>query len=242
LVSLVFAAWLFQTIVPASVEVRRMIVAIPALFMLAASVGPFVAERTDSGWKKGLARALFPCVCLATILISLPIAQKPSYGYIAAAKELVRLMPAGSAALVSSDSDGEGALISEVALLDPDPSRYIVRTSKFLTESDWGGKNFRMLAASQEEVGRMLADVPISFILLDLRAGVGNPDHNLLQDYLVSHSSEWHLVNRFGAGNVVPPGVALYSSVQGPRAMRHLVVSMKYMTGGDFVAGPPPTP
>ncbi len=242
MIALLAASWLFQVVVPTSTEFRRLVVLIPPVIVLAA-VGSAATARFIGGQRKGArwisaGSAIFCVACVAGIAGSFPVTQKPRYGYIPAARELVRLMPPASAALISSDAEGEGALIGEMALLEPDPSRYIVRASKFLAESDWLGNNYRLLASSPEECGRMLASVPVSFIVLDVRPGIGHADHSLLESYLASHSSEWREAGAFAEDPRRQTTVVIYASAAGVQTVRHLSIGMKYMMGRDLIATP----
>jgi hypothetical protein len=239
LTALCFATWLFHVLVPAGTEMRKVIIAVPAIFVLAGYGAQALALRLVSPSRVSVTMtAIFSCVCLVGIAGSLPVEQKPRYGYIQTARALAEVMPTGSAALISSDAYGEGALISEMALLEPDPKRYIIRSTKFLAASTWSGQNYRLLATSMDDCGRLLALVPVSFIVFDLRPAIDNPDHLILRAYLDSHASKWSLVRKFNPTGSTRPGVALYALSQGARRVENLVIDLQPTIGRDLRFNP----
>jgi hypothetical protein len=70
--------------------------------------------------------------------------------------------------LVSSDARGEGAFVSEVAILDDRrPSHTVDRSSKVLAQSDWLGRGYREAFVSDEELRSFLREEQYDGILVD---------------------------------------------------------------------------
>ncbi|NIP96904.1 MAG: hypothetical protein GWO24_27105, partial [Akkermansiaceae bacterium] len=61
--------------------------------------------------------------------------------------------------LVSADARGEGAFISEVAILDGNrPSHTVERSSKTLSKSDWLGRGYQEAFATDQQLLSFLVE------------------------------------------------------------------------------------
>jgi hypothetical protein len=71
--------------------------------------------------------------------------------------------------LISSDARGEGAFISEIAILDENrPSHTVDRSSKVLSESDWLGRGYRESFESDEALRSFVLEQQYDGLFLDL--------------------------------------------------------------------------
>ena len=111
----------FQTIVAVGAEPRRIVIAIPALFVLAA-----LFCQSLSRWGKHLPAIAFCLGIITAAWICFPFTPKPHIGMKEAAQRIYQALPDGAAVLVAGPV-AEGALVSEFAFLEPDPKRYVVR-------------------------------------------------------------------------------------------------------------------
>jgi hypothetical protein len=228
LFALVVCDLVFHIAVPAGTEIRKLLIAVPALFVLAGSGALCIAARLVPGRSRTAAAWIFTAGALVAAATSPPVVAKPSYGYPETARALLARMPAGSAALVSSQGDGEGALISEMALLSPTPERYIVRASKLLTSQGWNGENYLSLVKTPEECDRLLNSVPISFLVLDhISPGQSAEHHRILEALVRNRPAEWIPIGRFSCAGCAGPMVELYLSAHGALPIRHLVIDMR---------------
>jgi hypothetical protein len=75
---------------------------------------------------------------------------------------------AGRRILVVSDQLGEGAFVTDVAIRQPNPPAAIIRSSKFLADTDWADYQLRMLYPSSEAVVRALEDLHVDHLILDV--------------------------------------------------------------------------
>jgi len=88
------------------------------------------------------------------------VTPKYSFGFAQAATDILADPTlAHSAVLCSSDRDGEGLLISEMAMRERRNGHYILRASKMLAVSDWNGSGYRLRLNTSGEINQLLADM-----------------------------------------------------------------------------------
>jgi Dolichyl-phosphate-mannose-protein mannosyltransferase len=230
---LVLADWLFHVVVPAGVEDRKMILAVPALFVLAGVAAGRLTERFSLLSKAQFAGPiLFVCAVLCGVAtVNFPIRKKPAAGYIAIARDLHAWLSPDTATLVSGD---EGALISEFALIEPEPSKYIVRATKILSQDSWNGSGYESLIHTQEECRQKLSAVPISVVVLDLNPKLPQEHKQILKDLITTHPEEWIRVD--GLGSAGTQNLAVYRSAQGMQPVRNPTTEMHVRPGLSAIA------
>jgi hypothetical protein len=227
LAGLIGAAWLFHVIIPAGIESRMMIIALPPILILAAAGAGQLAWRIAPRRQRQAAGAIYACLALVTIAISLPVEAKPQFGFIPVAEALDSMMPPGSAALLVSDALGEGAIISEVALRRPSPSVYLLRGTKVLASQNWLGRDYRSLVHSGDECARLLASVPIDVLVVDRRRSADRqPFFDYVEAMLQSYATEWRLAKEFQTPGDSPHAVAIYCRRTGIESVRNLPRSL----------------
>jgi 4-amino-4-deoxy-L-arabinose transferase-like glycosyltransferase len=172
MLALILATWIFHSLVPAGVEDRKMIIAAPALVLFLIAGGLWLADRLPlrgrgATWRRGLV-AVGAGVLFATGTFAIP--HDPHYGYVEAA-QFIHSHPEfrGAAILSSSNSTGEGLLVSEVAMLDPHPDVTIVRATKALARMNWDGSSYQSLVFSPADVLAALSRERIQFVVIDGR-------------------------------------------------------------------------
>jgi hypothetical protein len=86
--------------------------------------------------------------------------------------------------LVSSDSSGEGAFLTAVALGERRPSSFVLRANKMLADQTWMGLQYRPLYSSAEDLSRALERWPVNAVVVDRSPRVREPHNQLLVDSL----------------------------------------------------------
>jgi hypothetical protein len=76
----------------------------------------------------------------------------------------------GTLILISSDSPGEGAFITERLLHDPNRAGVVLRASQMLAESDWMGTKNKPLFDSAEALRQHLKSLGVRYVVLDRSA------------------------------------------------------------------------
>jgi hypothetical protein len=161
--ALIPAAWIFHSIVPAGVESRKLIIAVPALVLFLFAGGQWLAQRML--WKPGLV-ALAAAAVFGVQQFRVP--SEIHYGYMEAAR-FIQARPElqRDKILVSSERDGEGMLVSELAMAEKRPGHTIVRGTKVLSRTDWGGHVFACFYNSPEAMLDFFHTAGIGLVVSD---------------------------------------------------------------------------
>ena len=123
--------------------------------------------------------------------------QRTGYKEIAEAIPSDPLLPA---ILVSSDAAGEGAIIAERLIGDPNRDGVVLRASKVLSNSDWMGRDQKLLVRSMPEVLGVLNADSVRFVVLDMYGFIDStvrPHQRLLEDAIRSEPSQFRMIGSF---------------------------------------------
>ena len=238
MLSLVALTYAFHTIAPNGIEARRLLMAYAGFLGLAgigaARVARFSFLRQFSAYRTEL-------VIAAAILLSAPwfvnVARKHIVGYREVAAEL-NAMPETRDSAILASTHAEGMLISELAAVAPQPSIYVVRSSKFLADSDWDRNDFTLRFADVSMLQRVFDAVPISRIIID-RFDKLPVEAEVLQikQLLKEHSEDWRLARTWPAVDSIsgePGEIKMYERVNlaNPH-LKSLSVDLRRMIGRD---------
>jgi len=181
--------FLFQTIVPASFEIRHLAIAFPCVVLLAFTAVPQLLGRAGRAGVIGAS--------LALLLLTVPWTMPDRYSELfrmAAPQIVSRLAIApNKAVLITSNGPGEGRLVACMAALDPRARLFCIRATKLIVDTDWGAVNYRLLATTKEEVLNKLDSVPVSYVVVHDMGRKGLRHHALLQEALASAPDRWRL-------------------------------------------------
>ena len=220
LFALLAGDWIFHSLVPAGVEDRKMIMAVPALIYFLFEGGLWLAEFLPlrdrfAVWKRPAVAALAAVVFFATVF-SIP--HDSHYGYTEAARFLVSDPALQSASvLVSSGSIGEGLLISEVAMRDPRPKALVLRATKELAHMDWTGAHYESVYHDTASLLQYFHQAQVKGIVIDTYKGPGLfPHEELVKRALQQSHGKFRLRAEFtGHSDSGEPGqVQVYELTQ----------------------------
>ena len=191
--TLFLAVMLFQCIAPVPVDQRYMLPVIaPILFFFAAGVSAAGSLIPVPG---GIAGWLLATSCVALFLTrTFSIPSRPPLGYSHAADLIRGVEPSGGVSLICSDSDGEGALVEEIALGDRRPDRFVLRGSKVLSENEWDVTVYRPFFSSPDALAAYLDSVPVDTVLVDRSEPMWKADRDLLLSVMWAAPDKWKLV------------------------------------------------
>lgn len=211
--ALVVAVVAFHAIVPASLDVRHMVQALPACAMLAV-VSVMLANlhlRTAAPrWR--WAPAAIGAVGLA--MTAWPIQAKTGAGYDAVVEQIVKAPDHADAVfLVSSDAIGEGMFIAETAMRERRPGHVIRRASKLLADQKWHGGGYQPKVEQSADLVALLRKERIRFVVVDytIPSPMRLSHHALLTETLHGNHRDF----RRRAGFAITRGY--------PRSLRHRV-------------------
>lgn len=198
MLALIAATWIFHSLVPAGVEDRKMVIAAPALVVFLLAGGFWLADRLPlSGRSLVWRRALVAVVgggLFAAETFAIP--HDPQYGYVQAACFIHSHSEFHDAVILSSsNSTGEGLLVSEVAMLEPGPNVTIMRATKALARMNWDGSSYESLVSSPGDVLKLLSRDGIQFVVIDGRPfDKAFPHNKLLLEAIDSNPSHFQLL------------------------------------------------
>lgn len=199
--ALVVSAIVFRSYVGAAYEARHLIALVPVLLMFLAAGVEWLGLNLPLA-RVAVRRRLLLVAAVAGILFVLEtftIPKKNTHGFAEVAQDLLaRNEFANSVFLVSSQGDGEGMFIAEVAMRERRPGHYILRGYKVLARSSWSGAYYRVLYGTPVEVVSYLESIPVGVLVMDLSAGrfpAGH--HRLLKEMLRTYPERWELIGSY---------------------------------------------
>ncbi|MBN1567567.1 MAG: glycosyltransferase family 39 protein [Acidobacteria bacterium] len=247
LAALPVSVLLFHFFIPCGFERRHLIVAIPALMILMAAGINVIVNKLNKIFPWLFAKTTIIVIILGiTVLSSIPNWQRKSWdGFGRAAQELLSLPQfANSIFLISSDPTGEGIFISEVAMREIRPGHIVLRGSKVLSQSKWGGANHRVLFDNPAQLMEFLDSQPVGLVLLDNSVPVEDqlPEHELLSSTIAGFSDKWERIFSFNVirNSAFSQGGIVVYRLRGheQRPIRPIVIDMEKMLGRKIVLSP----
>ncbi|MBV8864662.1 MAG: hypothetical protein JO210_04600, partial [Acidobacteriaceae bacterium] len=212
---LILADWIFHSVVPAGVEDRKLIIAVPAMIYFLFAGGIWLADHLPFGpgmmrWNRVMVAAV-AAFAFATVTFAIPRASH--FGYQEAAHFIVSDPSLRNATLlVSSGSIGEGLLISEIAMREPRPRDTILRATKQLAQVDWAGTHYESFYRTPAELLHYLRGAHLTGLVLDnYRCEYTFPHQGLLERTIQENPGEFQLLAAFpGRANGMPGEVKVY--------------------------------
>jgi hypothetical protein len=202
------SVWIFQTVVPASLQDRYLAPALPPLLILAAHALATILERlAPLRLRAPLAAGILG---LAFLLTSAELVRKQHSGVLEAVEQIfAHLVPGNPAVLISADLLEEGQAIMEIALRDTDrPNLFAVRGSRLL---GGGGYNARDYQPRFKTAAEVMAAIDAQAIPLVLARGDGSCDWEhvcQVQAAAAAYPERWQLLGRVDTADMSP--VLLY--------------------------------
>src|ERR1039457_20688 len=198
--ALILSVWLFHCAVPAAGPEPRYLIAVlpPMLMCAAAGIGvlarllPSRISLQHRTWGVGA------LACIVFLVTEFSIPQKSYHGFDEVAERLESPEFANSVILISSEADGEGMLITEMAMRERRPSHIILRATKMLSQSNWNGEHYRLLYATPQELMTFLQSVPVEVVVIhNERTYRSFPDQALLRRAIASFQNDWEHLGTF---------------------------------------------
>jgi hypothetical protein len=211
LLSLIMAVFAFQMIVPADIEERYLLPALPAVLLFAVD-GVVLAAR----WAVRMWRDNFPglrhsraepaaALIVAAILVATcgpmiaGIPAKPRTGMIEVARQILMSGPnANPLVLVAANPSDEGGLVAEMAMNDAARHFYVLRGSRILSKSDFMGRNYQPLFDSPADAVAYLDELGVTKLVLDSSPKSLEMEHDRqLQAAIAQDPGRWHLLGEY---------------------------------------------
>jgi hypothetical protein len=191
--------WLvFQVLFRDTIEARYFLPAVFPLMILFAEGLDVFARLTARLTNR--AAGLVPLGASLLCIVTMPASTPPHRTGYAAVAEAIPFAGASSVVLVSSDSVGEGALVSERLIRDPERRGFVLRASKMLASANWMGTIYEPLVTSVQDVRERIDAIPVHFIVIDMygfASDMDRPHHRLLDQAVRQTPAQFRLVGDF---------------------------------------------
>ena len=183
--ALMLGVWMFHSLVPAGIEDRKLVIAAPAMVLFTLGGIVWVVNQVPRQsvlfrWRWLLVGGL---TAISFFAGTFYIPKVQHYGFIEAAHFLTTRPEFKSATiLVSSESGGEGMLVSEVAMRQPQPADVIIRGTKSLASMEWNAVHYQSFYSTPSDIVHYLEDKKIQLVVMDsFTPQVHFPHHELLR-------------------------------------------------------------
>jgi hypothetical protein len=193
-ISFLLAALVFQVVIPAGMEDRKLYYLLPACLIIAANGTFALIVRWRPAISPGAAGALTALLLVGAAACNFHEITRYDRGFRDVARLLKQEIPGpGSVVLVSSNYFGEGLLVASVAEAHPRPAPYVIRASEFLADESWvAGGTYQLRTPTVEMVARELATLQPGFLVLHDAANRGPVPHHTLLTTLVNKSPDFY--------------------------------------------------
>ena len=201
--SLLLATLGFYLMIPSGFDSRYFLPAAPAICILSIRGAVALAARLrPSSTATPLSHRWHNAVAIAGGIFLLALVWRPVEKIYTGASETIATIMADSSAatpikvLVSSDSNGEGAVVAAAALQGRN-FLHTLRGSKALASSDWLGRGYEMKFTSVDETVDFLTNEAINYIIVDTDIPLQRqlPSQALLEDALDSRVTAFPLID-----------------------------------------------
>lgn len=233
--SSIAAFWLFHSFPAPWVESRYLLAVLPPLILFAAIGIHSLARRwASTSWSERQRAWVLTCVlALFYLSTSFFIHRKEMLGFQQAADMLLAQADiAHSAILVSSESFGEGVLVSEIAMRGRHLAPYVLRATKLLAQVRLMGNDYRPRYASVEDLAEALDRIPVRMLVIDNMPGpVSWKHHRQLQEMLQVHADRWESLGVYGPQAQIRVYRNRTASIAGPKFQIDMDFTLKRSIG-----------
>lgn len=162
--AMVLGVVLVSCAVPVGFEARYFLPTVAPLLVLAADGVKVLARHLLPSRRAWLDFAAFAAIACEMFTVS----GSTYRGFSGVARDiLTRPDLAGAVALVSSDAEGEGMFIAEVAGSERRPGHVVLRATKALARVSWAGLDYEPIYRTAAEVVEYLERVPVHLVVVD---------------------------------------------------------------------------
>jgi hypothetical protein len=206
---------LFHSLVPTSVEARKLFMSIPSLLLLAAIGCKHIVSLLPSRIPSSIYASAAALLVVAPFLTHANQRQHRNMG--AAAQEVLGMRSLDHSALMvastSLDEREELSFVAEVAAREEaNFGHAVIRAGKLLADSSWNGTEYTLRYQNADMVENSLSSIPVSAIVTYM-GKVRRNSHAALVREVVAENNKWMLLSAWPE----PPGaVELYMSLDRP--------------------------
>lgn len=192
--ALALSTWIFISVIVPVRGDRHLLPVLPPLLFFAGIACRRIAGGASAPWRRALAAAVAIVAIAPVGMAAVRLAPKVDEGtaVVVAAIESDPELD-GGAILVSSEGFGEGTFIATLAARDRGRQNRVLRASKVLSTSNWGGGDYQLTYATPADVDAALRRLQVVAIVLDTRRAPGPHalHHQQLLDMMSRYPAHW---------------------------------------------------
>ena len=194
----ILSVWIFHGAVPTSIEPRKMFAAAPAMLLLAGAGVDWLTGVLPRRIPLPRRRILVPAaIGLAFAGVTFAIPRGYCRGFVRAVDFLLAKPEWSDVGFfVSSNTDGEGRLIAEVANREITPRHILIRSSKALVKTNWQLTEYQLRCTTPQQVSDTLNRLSVAVVVLHhepTREKDTHPHHYLVREML-KNNPDWQRV------------------------------------------------
>jgi hypothetical protein len=180
------SVWVFHAVVPTSIEPRKLFIAIPALLLFAGAGIDWMMRVIRVRW------AVPAAVALAFAAFTFQVPHDYCPGFVRATDFLLSRPELKNVGFfISSNTDGEGRFIAEVASREVEPQHFIVRSSKALVRSNWLSTQYDLRCTTPAQVHDALNRFPLGIVVVQNEPKRFAHVHHKLLLAMLQQSPDW---------------------------------------------------
>jgi hypothetical protein len=191
----------FNFVVPATIESRLLIPLLAPLVLLAIAGVGWLSRKIAFVIPGPLFARTGLIVCLLTLIFvrtTFALSRKHNVGFDQVAEAVLsNPLLKNAIILVSSETNGEGAFIAEMAMREKRLGHIILRGSKVLAHSSWDGRSYECVYRTSTEVDRYMTELPVRVLVVDTSSGAPLDHHRNLMNMISEHPEDWVLVDSY---------------------------------------------
>jgi hypothetical protein len=216
---LAVATFLLHCIVPAGLDDRYMVMAVPPVVLLSAAGIDGIAHRFGARLpieilRIGLAAALIAAFCAESFAVPMRLEKA---GYRALVQDVTgRVSNVPQIWLISSGVAGEGSFVAAVALQEARPASYVLRAKTVLGGEDFFWNNMEDRFDTPEKLATLLDDLSVTIVVIDDRIPPSNhrPYQDRLRELVANENDKWQPIGAYPqtqGGVVFPNSLHVYA-------------------------------
>lgn len=198
--ALVICTIVFHAIVPAGIEDRKLLIAVPAWILFIFAGGFWLSDQLPLPHQFGKWRSYLVAAAAITAfaLGTFSIPREKHYGFENAARYITSHPDLKhDTILVSDNSAGEGLLISEIAMHERRPGNVIIRGTKAFAQVDWAGSSYHSLYSTPQQITQAIDQLGVNLIVTDTFPGFRDLEHNQLLRAALRDTRRFQLIRSF---------------------------------------------
>jgi hypothetical protein len=202
LAGLAIGAFVLHCVLPVPVQSRFIVLLLPSVVLFSAAGVDEIARLLGARLPIAAVRIVLVLGLIGASYVesfALPL-QLRNQGYEALVRDVAaKVSDVPQVWLISSDSSGEGCLVSAVALRETRPSSYILRARTILGGGDMYWRNMEDRFDTSTKLAGLLDGLPVTIIVIDdqIPPEMHRPYQDRLRELVTSQGDKWEFIGSY---------------------------------------------